>query len=85
MKPITGIEPVFERWQRPVLTTIRHRQKLGYMRNLPRHILAPCQAALILTTMCNWLRVYHPAGLVQESNYHHTPLHHLGGLAGYLF
>lgn len=50
MKPITGIEPVFEPWQGPVFTTIRHRQKLGYYAHSPRHILAPCQAESILAT-----------------------------------
>ena len=35
------------------------------MRNLPRRILAPRQAALILATMCNWPRVHHTAGLVR--------------------
>ena len=49
-KPITGIEPVFEPWQGPVFTTIRHRQKLGYYAHLPRHIFAPCQAESILAT-----------------------------------
>ena len=33
-KPVTGIGPVFERWQRPALTTILHRQKLGYYAQL---------------------------------------------------
>jgi len=36
------------------------------MANLPRYILAPYQAALILTTMCNWLRVHHTAGLIYD-------------------
>ena len=35
------------------------------MRNLPRRILAPRQAALILATMCNWPRVNRTAGLVR--------------------
>ena len=34
IKPVTGIGPVFERWQRPALTTILHRQKLGYYAQL---------------------------------------------------
>ena len=49
-KPITGIEPVFEPWQGPVFTTIRHRQKLGYMRTYLDDILAPRQAESILAT-----------------------------------
>ena len=50
IKPITGIEPVFEPWQGPVFTTIRHRQKLGYMRTHLGDILAPRQAESILAT-----------------------------------
>ena len=68
IKPVTGIGPVFEPWQGPALTTILHRQKLGYMRTYLGDILAPRQAALILATMCNWPRVHHTAGLVQMSN-----------------
>ena len=41
---------MFEPWQGPVFTTIRHRQKLGYYAHLPRHIFAPCQAESILAT-----------------------------------
>lgn len=40
IKPVTGIGPVFEPWQGPALTTILHRQKLEYMRNLSRHIFS---------------------------------------------
>ena len=50
IKPVTGIGPVFEPWQGPALTTILHRQKLGYMRTHLDDILAPRQAALILAT-----------------------------------
>lgn len=28
--------------------------------------LAPCQAALILATMCNWPRAYHAAELIYQ-------------------
>ena len=31
---------MFEPWQGPALTTILHRQKLEYMRNLSRHIFS---------------------------------------------
>ena len=65
---------MFERWQRPALTTILHRQKLGYMRTHLDDILAPRQAALILVTMCNWPRVHHTAGLIQDISGYHTPL-----------
>jgi hypothetical protein len=32
------------------------------MATLPRYILAPYQAALILATVCNWPRVHLPQG-----------------------
>jgi len=32
------------------------------MATLPRYILAPYQAALILATLCNWPRVHLPQG-----------------------
>ena len=41
---------MFEPWQGPVFTTIRHRQKLGYMRTHLDDILAPRQAESILAT-----------------------------------
>ena len=53
-----GIEPTFLAWQANILTIILCLLKLGYMANLPRYILAPYQAALILVTMCNWPRVH---------------------------
>ena len=41
---------MFEPWQGPALTTILHRQKLGYMRTHLDDILAPRQAESILAT-----------------------------------
>ena len=58
-----GIEPTFLAWQANILTIILYLLELGYMANLPRYILAPYQAALILVTMSNWPRVHHTAGL----------------------
>ena len=57
-----GIEPTFLAWQANILTVILCLLELGYMANLPRYILAPYQAALILATMCNWPRVNLPQG-----------------------
>ena len=76
---------MFEPWQGPALTTILHRQQLGYMRNYLDIFLAPCQAGAIFRYLFPGPRVHHTAGLVQETNYHHTSLHPLGGLVGYLF
>ena len=73
---------MFEPWQGPALTTILHRQKLGYMRTHLGDILAPRQAALILATMCNWPRVHHTAGLIQVISNCHTSLLPLSSLVG---
>ena len=64
LEQTVGIEPTFLAWQANILTVILCLLELGYMATLPRYILAPYQAALILATTCNWPRVYHAAGLV---------------------
>lgn len=65
IKPVTGIGPVFEPWQGPALTTILHRQKLGYMRTHLDDILAPRQAGAIFSYPLPGPRVHHTAGIVR--------------------
>ena len=67
---------MFEPWQGPVFTTIRHRQKLGYMRNSPRHFFRTMPGHIfILATVMPRPRVYHTAGLVRMSNNTLLPSH----------
>ena len=66
LKQTVGIEPTFLAWQANILTIILCLLKLGYMATLPRYILAPYQAALILDTTCNWPGIYQIPGLVYD-------------------